>query len=156
MNFDFQELISNWRIATGALILASLIFLYTLINIVSGFFVTHDYLPKSHVALKSTAQISIASQHLFGDFRAKLPMTALELSLQGVFLSSDLGQSSALISAHGAAAKLYHPGDSIGNGVILSHVLADRVLLQNSGKLELLALKREQLQFVTGSRDTIF
>ncbi|BFM09896.1 hypothetical protein R50072_00490 [Simiduia litorea] len=70
--------------------------------------------------------------------------TRLQLELQGVFATGDATTDKAII-ANGANQSLYAIGDALPGGasVKLSKVLADRIVIENNGRYELLWLYDE-------------
>lgn len=100
---------------------------------------------------------SLVAAHLFGDYDAEKmkaaqaqpdenvnKITALDLKLQGVILSSDPEKSWAIIGEENSQ-QLFKIGDSIppANGVTLEKVEDLRVILNNNGKREALWLYGE-------------
>jgi general secretion pathway protein C len=102
----------------------------------------------------STAQQSIVAQnhniagwHLFGKQdevaatnteEINAPKTRLRLSLMGVFVASNATQSSAIIAEQGREGEFFKVGDRVQGRARLSQVYEDKVILDNSGKLETL------------------
>src|SRR5690606_29240499 len=73
---------------------------------------------------------------------ADAPETRLNRKLRGVLASSDPALSRAVISS-GNEEKVYAIGVTVPGGATLEAVLADRVILRRSGRLETLRLPRE-------------
>ncbi len=74
------------------------------------------------------------------------PDTALQLKLDGVFVSNNRDQSSAIISDQGQGiGKLYRVGQQVSGGATLSAVYVDRVLLQRNGIDEVLRFIKTNL-----------
>lgn len=152
MHFTESEFYLNKRIATSFTVVFILFLLITLINTV------YDWAPEetpsfSFPAVHAPRVIyqlkDISSWHLLGGNPNKgdLPETNLQLTLQGVLTTSAPARSSAIIAQPGQPAKVYQPGDLLPGGAILDKVMADRVIIQNRGRLETLSLIRPQLQF---------
>ncbi len=152
MHFTESEFYVNKRIATSFLVAFSLFLLITLINTV------YDWMPEEaagsmfpvvHVSRITYHLQDISSWHLLGGNpnRGNLPETNLQLTLQGVLTMPDAAHSSAIIAQPGKPGEVYQPGDLLPGGVILDKVMADRVIIQNHGKLETLSLVRAKLQF---------
>ena len=66
------------------------------------------------------------------------PKTRLRLSLMGVFVSANPSQSSAIIAEQGREGEFFKVGDRVQGRAKLSQVYEDKVILDNSGKLETL------------------
>lgn len=90
----------------------------------------------------------MAAWHLFGD-AADLPVvqeeeisapeTRLRLSLMGVFVAENKADSSAIIAEQGREGEFFRIGDRVQGRARLAQVYEDKVILDNSGKLETLA-----------------
>ena len=96
----------------------------------------------------------IANRHLFG--RADIgvvaqrgesaPETKLNLLLKGVVASSDVRNAVAYIAAgQKATEKSYSIGDNLPGGAILKEIYDERILLEYSGRMENLSLRRKVL-----------
>ncbi len=70
------------------------------------------------------------------------PETSLSWSLKGVLSDPDPSRSAAILLPQGQSEKLYRVGASLPGDVTLQEVLPDRVILNRSGRLETLRLKR--------------
>jgi general secretion pathway protein C len=90
---------------------------------------------------------NIAAWHLFGKQdqvastnteEINAPKTRLRLSLMGVFVASKPAQSSAIIAEQGREGEFFKVGDRVQGRARLSQVYEDKVILDNSGKLETL------------------
>lgn len=68
------------------------------------------------------------------------PETRMNLSLQGVFVSTDRRYSGALIAVQGKPAVYYQVGDELPQGATLGAVLSDHVQLRRNGLVERLSL----------------
>lgn len=64
--------------------------------------------------------------------------TTLQLTLHGVFVAEEQGDSTAIISEQGRESKLYHVGDPLPGRVKLAEVRQDSVLLNRNGSIEAL------------------
>lgn len=93
------------------------------------------------------ANDSIANSHLFGlvDVEVKdvpqeidAPQTRLRLELLGVMATSKAENSSAIIAQKGREGEHYKVGDIVQGRTKLAAVHQDKVILDNSGKLEAL------------------
>lgn len=147
-----NEIYLNKRIAASTVIIFFLLLLLTIINTI------YDWVPAGssdsmtaaiHVARPSYHLQDISSWHLLGGNPngGDLPETNLQLTLQGVLTMSDTAHSSAIIAQPGKPGEVYQPGDLLPSGAILDKVMADKVIIQNRGKLEVLPLVRAKLQF---------
>ena len=67
--------------------------------------------------------------------------TRLPLNLRAVFVSTDPGQSTAIISQRNNSGKLYSPGDMLPGNAKLASIEATRVILSRAGTREELAFK---------------
>lgn len=95
---------------------------------------------------------AVADAHLFGQADAQpteiaaaavdAPETRLNLKLRGILAADDPQFSRAIITS-GNQDKVYSVGDTVAAGATVEGVLADRVLLRRSGRLETLRLPRE-------------
>lgn len=99
---------------------------------------------------RPTAAVSgTARHHLFGIASSKpapkpkpqqvdAPVTRLRLSLLGVTESSSPEYSSAIIAQQGREGEFFRVGDTVQGRTLLQAVYQDRVMLDTSGKLEVL------------------
>ena len=69
--------------------------------------------------------------------------TRLPLNLRAVFVSTDPGQSTAIISQRNNSGKLYSPGDMLPGSAKLASIEANRVILSRAGTREELAFKSD-------------
>lgn len=92
----------------------------------------------------------IASWSLFGEAdqvdtsqkeEINAPKTRLRLSLMGVFVAANEKQSSAIIAEQGREGEFFKVGDRVQGRARLSQVYEDKVILDNSGKLETLTFE---------------
>lgn len=94
---------------------------------------------------------SIVDSHLFGvategpDPSAvqSAPQTQMNLVLTGTMAANDPEKGYAIIGESTAAAKTYATGATLRPGTKLHSVYADRVILDNGGRLETLVLPRQ-------------
>jgi general secretion pathway protein C len=94
---------------------------------------------------------ALASSHLFGiassepnaaDVNAA-PQTQMNLVLTGTMASADPQKGYAIVGESAATAKTFPTGAVLRPGTKLHSVFTDRVILDNSGKLETLVLPRQ-------------
>lgn len=107
--------------------------------------------PSKGKATQNTKQsFDMASWHLFGDAaeapvvqqeEISAPETRLRLSLMGVFVSPNKDQSSAIIAEQGREGEFFKVGDRVQGRARLAQVYEDKVILDNSGKLETLTFE---------------
>jgi general secretion pathway protein C len=106
----------------------------------------HDHTPLPAMAASAVAQVrstvdtaSLAQLDIFGAAKApdaaqgaNAPDTTLQLKLNGVFLSGEAKESTAIVSeaAQPAGGKLYHIDDSLPGGATLASVYEDRILIR--------------------------
>jgi type II secretory pathway component PulC len=114
--------------------------------------------PAIHVRHATYKLQDISSWHLLGENPSlgDLPETNLQLTLQGVLTVSQSGVASAIIAQQGQSGKVYSPGDALPGGAMLAKVMADKVVIRNRGKLEVLPLVRAKLQFTPVTPSGIF
>jgi len=116
-----------------------------------------DSLPVSNASPGTSTDVTaIAGSHIFGIADAEqsepapvvaeiddLDETRLQLVLNGTVASDIPNYSVAIISDAGNAQTVYIIGDSVGNNATLHAVYADRVVLNENGRLTSLNLPRE-------------
>lgn len=110
-------------------------------------------LPEASRSASSSEQTAkyydIAQFHLFGqadeiaDVQTEIsaPETRLRLSLLGVFMAEPAIHSSAIIAEQGRDGEFFKVGDRVQGRAKLSQVYEDKVILDNSGKLETLTFE---------------
>jgi general secretion pathway protein C len=95
-------------------------------------------------------EYDIAPWHLFGtadevvvadNEEINAPKTRLRLSLMGVFMATNKTQSSAIIAEQGREGEFFKVGDRVQGRARLSQVYENKVILDNSGKLETLTFE---------------
>lgn len=105
---------------------------------------------KGKAAQAKNESYDIASWHLFGDAadvpvvpqeEISAPETRLRLVLMGVFMSPNKEQSSAIIAEQGREGEFFLVGDRVQGRARLAQVYEDKVILDNSGKLETLTFE---------------
>ncbi len=69
------------------------------------------------------------------------PKTRLRLALMGVFVSNPKENGSAIIAEQGREGEFFKVGDRVQGRARLSQVYSDKVILDNSGKLETLTFE---------------
>lgn len=102
----------------------------------------------SNSAARSVDTAAIQSLNLFGQAassqssnRREAPKTSLNIRLVGVSASSNPLRSAAIIEQSGQQ-QTYIVGDELGrSGVVVEEIYADRVLLDNNGRIETLQLE---------------
>ncbi len=91
---------------------------------------------------------TIVNAHLFGLPQAgtpavqEAPQTQMNLVLSAVFAAGDPRRGLAIIGESAQAGKVYSVGAAVRPGTRLHEVYADRVILDNGGRLEALALPK--------------
>ena len=110
---------------------------------------------------KQTADFNaILSARLFGERTNDEPVeidpmvapeTSLNLTLTGIFASTDPEQSRALIKDESGKQRPYAVGDDIPGNAKLYSIHNDRVLLERKGRYETLRLEQEKLTAAGGS-----
>lgn len=108
-------------------------------------------------AAPSNAQATLLEQipswHLFGQTpitpanEKNIPLSSLNLTLNGIFYQKDKKQSQALITDANGGSKLYKIGDLVPGGVTLYDILPDSVIVESDGQLEKLSLSGRELEF---------
>jgi type II secretory pathway component PulC len=98
-------------------------------------------------------KVRIPEAHLFGHKAldaAYAPITSAQLRLTGIIQlgseEDDNAFSKAIISVQGGIGKVYQVGDVLPEGVKLTGIQADAVLLDNNGHSERLPLQRTRLE----------
>ena len=124
-----------------------------------------DSLPVSSLSAGTSTDVTaIAASHIFGIADAEqtgpapvvaevenLDETRLQLVLNGTVASDIPNYSVAIISDGGNDQTVYIIGDSVGNNATLHAVYADRVVLNENGRLTNLNLPREFKDLPTSS-----
>ena len=124
-----------------------------------------DSLPVSNSSSGTSTDVTaIAASHIFGIADAEqtgpapvvaevedLDETRLQLVLNGTVASDIPNYSVAIISDGGNDQTVYIIGDSVGNNATLHAVYADRVVLNENGRLTSLNLPREFKDMPTSS-----
>jgi type II secretory pathway component PulC len=147
LQFWLRQPISIW-IVTGLLALLILLQWVQLIaRMGTGSAGITEQLP--HIAVVTPKDIG--KFHWFGQYQLVdanyLPMTQLNLDLQGILFSANPAKTQALIAFPGQAPKVYHKGDHLLGNVIIKQILQNSVILDQNGELEKLPLKQLELQF---------
>lgn len=108
---------------------------------------------KSSRALSSRQKVAaITNSNLFGKASqrsaiapSKAPITRLNLVLRGVLAADSPSIASAIIaSGKGGKEEIYGIGDKIQNGVKLSEIHKEHVIIDRQGKLEKLAMEKSR------------
>lgn len=73
------------------------------------------------------------------------PDTRLQLTLRGLFASSDKKSARAIVADPRGKEEIYSVGDPLPGSARLSEVFADRIILERSGNFETLRLPRESI-----------
>jgi general secretion pathway protein C len=100
--------------------------------------------------------------HLFGEVAPEAepvkavvpvdaPETRLKLSLHGTFSSADKDLARAIIADERGDEEMYAVGDILPGNAELSEIYADKVILQRSGRYEVLRLPRESITGDSGN-----
>ncbi|MCC5874055.1 MAG: hypothetical protein JJU22_16765 [Gammaproteobacteria bacterium] len=104
-----------------------------------------DTTPRSATAQRQVASArDIADMELFGRAESAevaavdAPETRLQLELQGVFLGTADGTSSAIVAERNRDGRLFFVGDRMPGNAELVRVLEDRIVLRRGGALETL------------------
>lgn len=91
--------------------------------------------------------------HLFGQTPlsvttvANIPLSSLNIVLNGIFYQSNSKASQALMTDANGNTKLYSIGDIVSGGAKLYDILPDNVVIERDGQLEKLVLPDRQLMF---------
>lgn len=118
-------------------------------------------------AAKVTAPVAqrtdLASLHLFGrvdleappvEQQTEIAVTALRLELRGVLYSSDPTFARAIIADESHREDFYSVEKPLPGGAVLKEIQPDRIILERSGRLEILLLPKDQLDGEGGSSVT--
>ncbi len=96
----------------------------------------------------------IAARHLFGIASAQTaaaarpvqaPETRLRLTLRGVIANDDVHAARAIIASANGEENSYAVGQEVPGGAKLSEIRADNVLLERSGRFEVLTMPKESV-----------
>ncbi len=112
-----------------------------------------DYAAQNVTAFTANAQNRairsniVTDGNLFGDSTPRVvtaaPQTTLNLTLKGILSANSPTMARAIIQSGTDASKLYSVGDNIrGSGANVEEIKADEVLLNRSGAIESLKLKK--------------
>ncbi|MBU2707012.1 hypothetical protein KCM76_13540 [Zooshikella marina] len=70
----------------------------------------------------------------------EIPITKLNLKLQAVFFSTEVGDSAAVVQTNNNQSKLLRIGDTVSGGVAIRDIKPTHITLERGGKLENLPL----------------
>jgi general secretion pathway protein C len=116
---------------------------------------------KSQVSQQEELVRQLPNWHLFGELAQEAqpvktivpvdaPDTRLKLTLHGTFASADKHLARAIIADERGNEEMYAVGDIVPGNAELSEIQADKVILQRSGRYEVLRLPRDSLTSDTG------
>ena len=112
-----------------------------------------DNSPLSATVLDENYLSVIPQAHLFGNYTlsssAGIPVTASPLRLTGVITGDDTYMSKVMISYEGSVSKVYQEGDTLPEGLRITTITQDGVILDNGGHPERLPLVRPKLEFLS-------
>ena len=102
---------------------------------------------------------AIGSAHLFGRSlrtdkvdpvaTAAMPESLLNVSIKGILALADEGQSMAILSVENAADEVFKIGAELASGYQLHQIVADGVVVDHLGKLEMIYLPRASMADIT-------
>lgn len=162
-------LTSNWgrRAAFMSMAVAGLLLLNSLYEGISWLASALPPAPSAQLASRSGANKAlpdIASWHLFGARPpaaiaagqvANLPVTTLQLTLEGLFADTVTKEAKALIAPPGRPSEAYGVGDALPGDATVYQILDDGVILERNGHLEKLTLPIQPLKFGSEPTSTI-
>lgn len=154
-------LVTDWgrRVAWGLVIALAFILITTILGTVSAWKSDANLSQaQSHINIFPDKEdvmdtiLHIPQQHLFGEAHSQLrntvlPVTSLQLRLEGVMMGLPEQFSRVIISRGSQSGKVYYIGDHVISGVIVHSIMQDGVVLDNHGRLEKLSLPRLALSF---------
>lgn len=86
----------------------------------------------------------LAAKHLFGIYDkaiANLPLTQLQLTLEGTVVSlDDPNQSHALVSSPSGQTKVYRVGDALPGGATVNKIMKEQIIIEYNGQEQRLRL----------------
>lgn len=147
-----QAFLRTQRAAEIALLLFSLFLLYTFVQLTTAFWPVRVKAETNSVLQARVQPLpDIPGWHLFGNYaivKAKLlPQSQLNLTLEGIFYSSNPQQSQALIATTDVPVKIYKIGAELPGGAKVKEILPDSVIIEQNNKLANLPLKKPRLKF---------
>src|SRR3990167_37886 len=156
ITFPIIKLHSLLSLCIALIMLISVTMIYSLLQWQRDWALTHiNTSPSTKVSYHHTTidiVNSLPKQHLFGQTLASgiVPITNLQLRVTGIAAienNQDHAASKAYISIAEQPSKIYHIGDTLGNGVKVYDIISNAVMLENDGHIEKLPLPREKLKF---------
>jgi type II secretory pathway component PulC len=136
--------------------------LWALINLTETIAIFFYKLPAQATAISSNNNqlatetrllAQLPSWHLFGQTPltvttvANIPLSSLNIVLNGIFYQADAKKSQALMTDANGNTQLYSIGDIVSGGAKLYDILPDNVVIERDGQLEKLVLPDRQLTF---------
>lgn len=107
----------------------------------------------------------ISNAHLFGrplttnkdDQLATedMPESTLKVAIRGILAFVDGTRSMAILSVGNAADKVFNAGDELKTGYSISQIVADGVVVDHNGRLEMIRLPRATLADITAKAKSI-
>lgn len=146
------------KLIANALIAVALLFsVYRLIQLGQSWS-TKSSSPRLTPALKlKPMNARKISYDVFGVYMAKLgddlPESQLNVSIVGLFYSTDPAKSHVILKVDGGEQKVYAPGDQLSAGVSLYRIHQNGIVLKRQGELESLSLPRTRLEFAPPPSD---
>ncbi len=148
--------VENWqqRLIVPAAILSVTVLAMTLVHL--GLRLTHHLKPRQELVATAAPKAhddhqlqDLLALHWFGQSHTvqgggNQVETALPLVLRGVFLSSGIDSSSAMVQAVGQAqARMFHAGDDVGGGTVVA--VGERMIQirRSDGHMEVLRISKD-------------
>jgi type II secretory pathway component PulC len=141
--------------AIVAVIAAFFLWMMVVQILVNNFYVIHavrtDILKDNSVETVALPKIQdIPRWHLFGvGVSDALPVTQLPFSVVGILQASEAGQSQAMMMFMEGPVKIYHVGDSLSHGVVMTQINVRDVIINNQGHVERVIMKRGSVEGIS-------
>ena len=145
LTINWETLRQDVRVPLLAMVILGLLILHQVWLCFQLFFVSPSFAPQNINMARPHAfnTPAISQYHVFGQYNPEsmdLPLTALQLTLEGIAFSNEANQSLAIISRPGLLDKIYRVGDGVYNDAVVQQILRDQVILNDHGHLERLNL----------------
>lgn len=158
--FEIDRLIDqDWFMP--ALVITGIASAFLLINTIWGLFslTSHTAIDNQNMTkiapMKSSIDATqLAQAHIFGDAAIALnadylPVTSMQLTLEGIFWSSNKKQRGALIANSNGQAKEYYQGDILPGNANIVKITQTNVIINKNGEYEKLEMPNSELHFAS-------
>lgn len=157
MSDQLRQRALAWLASEQAPIIATfgmlLLLAYTVVQLTFAFWPPASQSIEDPMVTRAGKQIlpEITHLHLFGEYTVEhvgfLPITQLNLTVEGIFYSNDVKQSELLVSTPNVKTKVYRVGDSLPGDAIIRKIFPDSVVIEYGGDLQTLPLIKPALTF---------